>query len=96
MASTSGAAVYMHACKCSSFPERLTYTPVKLAHAWMQIAEKKLVVAGAIADPVDGGLLIFQGVTKEEVTFCPGHYLGLLLTTHHLRWCGVFLVNRTA
>jgi len=33
----------------------------------MQIAEKKLVVAGAIADPVDGGLLIFQGVTKEEV-----------------------------
>lgn len=32
-----------------------------------QIAAKKLVIAGAIAEPVDGGLLIFEGVSKEEV-----------------------------
>lgn len=32
-----------------------------------QIAEDKIVVAGAIADPVDGGLLVFGNVTKDEV-----------------------------
>lgn len=32
-----------------------------------QIAENKIVIAGAIADPVDGGLLIFANSTKDEV-----------------------------
>ncbi len=32
-----------------------------------------MVIGGAIADPVDGALLIFEGLSKEEVasTFLP-------------------------
>ena len=33
----------------------------------LQLAAKKIIVAGAIADPIDGGLIIFEGVSKEEV-----------------------------
>lgn len=52
------------------------------------LAEKKLVVAGAIADPVDGGLLIFQGVSKEEVEQYAKddpYYKNGLIADYHIR-----------
>lgn len=32
----------------------------------LQLADQKLIIGGAIADPVDGGLLIFENSTKDE------------------------------
>ena len=33
----------------------------------MQEEQGKIVMAGAFAEPVDGGLFIFKNVTKEEI-----------------------------
>ena len=37
----------------------------------LQISAGKIVIGGAIADPVDGGLLIFEGLSKDEVASYP-------------------------
>ena len=40
---------------------RPQYRNLHLKHAWAAQARGELVVAGALADPVDGAVLMFQG-----------------------------------
>jgi uncharacterized protein YciI len=40
---------------------RPQYRDAHLAHAWAAVERGDLVVAGALADPVDGAVLMFQG-----------------------------------
>jgi uncharacterized protein YciI len=42
---------------------RPQYRDAHLAHAWAAAGRGELVVAGALADPVDGVVLMFQGET---------------------------------
>lgn len=43
------------------FDRRPQYRDAHLAHAWAAVEHGELVVAGALADPVDGAVLMFQG-----------------------------------
>ncbi|KAL4451930.1 hypothetical protein ABPG75_007592 [Micractinium tetrahymenae] len=47
--------------------KRGPYREGHLAGANKMAEEKKLVMAGAVADPVDGAVFIFRNVSKEEV-----------------------------
>jgi uncharacterized protein len=38
-----------------------------LRHACLQNAKGKLILAGALIEPVDGGLLVFKGASVEEI-----------------------------
>ena len=40
---------------------RARYREAHLALAWQAVARGELVLGGALADPVDGALLLFQG-----------------------------------
>lgn len=40
---------------------RPQFRDAHLKHAWMAVGRGDLVVAGALADPVDGAVLMFQG-----------------------------------
>jgi uncharacterized protein YciI len=47
--------------------KRGPYRAEHLEGARKMAAEDKLVMAGALADPVDGGLFIFKNISKEEI-----------------------------
>ena len=50
------------------FPQRDPHRPAHLAAAQAAKASGKLLMAGALADPVDGGLFVFTpAATTEEV-----------------------------
>jgi uncharacterized protein YciI len=41
------------------------YRDAHLAHAWAAVERGEIVVAGALADPVDGAVLMFAGDDKS-------------------------------
>lgn len=47
--------------------KRDPYRAEHLEGAKNMAAQNKLVMAGALADPVDGALFIFKGVSKEDI-----------------------------
>lgn len=48
---------------------RPQFRSAHLKHAWDAVARGELVIAGALADPVDGAVLMFQG---EDVSTAEG------------------------
>ncbi|MGH6783384.1 MAG: YciI-like protein [Sphingomicrobium sp.] len=44
---------------------RPQYRDAHLAHAWAAVERGEIVVAGALADPVDGAVLMFAGDDKS-------------------------------
>jgi hypothetical protein len=44
---------------------RPAFRDVHLTHAWQAVERGELVLGGALADPVDGALLLFQGSGPE-------------------------------
>jgi YCII-related domain len=43
------------------------WPPDVLGPAWLQKQKGKLYMAGAIVEPLDGGLMIFKGASVEEI-----------------------------
>lgn len=48
-------------------PQRDPHRPAHLANIKKALSEKKLVIAGALADPIDGAMFVFKGASKAEV-----------------------------
>jgi uncharacterized protein YciI len=44
---------------------RPQFRDAHLRHAWAAVERGEIVVAGALADPVDGAVLMFQGANKS-------------------------------
>jgi uncharacterized protein YciI len=44
---------------------RLPHRPAHFAHAMAAVARGELVLGGALADPVDGAVLLFKGDTAD-------------------------------
>jgi uncharacterized protein YciI len=44
---------------------RPQFRDAHLKHAWSAVERGEIVVAGALADPVDGAVLMFQGANKS-------------------------------
>ena len=44
---------------------RVEAEPALDAALWVQASENKLVMAGALTDPIDGALFIFRNTSKE-------------------------------
>ena len=44
---------------------RLAFRAAHLAHARRAVARGELVLAGALADPVDGAVLLFRGASPD-------------------------------
>jgi uncharacterized protein len=40
---------------------RLPFRAAHLAHAWAAVGRGELLLGGALADPIDGAVLLFQG-----------------------------------
>ena len=53
---------------CDDYVERrAAFRALHLKHAWAAQERGELVLAGALANPVDGAVLLFQGETPEAV-----------------------------
>jgi len=72
---------------------RPLYRDAHLAHAWVAAERGDLVVAGALADPVDGAVLMFQGqdasVAEEFARADPYVLNGLIARWHVREWTTV-------
>ena len=72
---------------------RPLYRDAHLAHAWAAAERGDLVVAGALADPVDGAVLMFQGqdasVAEEFARADPYVLNGLIARWHVREWTTV-------
>ena len=44
---------------------RPQFRDAHLKHAWAAVERGEIVIAGALAEPVDGAVLMFQGVNKS-------------------------------
>jgi len=44
---------------------RPQFRDAHLKHAWAAVERGEIIVAGALADPVDGAVLMFQGVDRS-------------------------------
>lgn len=50
----------------SDYPTRRTqFRAAHLAYAWQAVERGELVLGGALADPVDGAVLLFRGSSRE-------------------------------
>ena|SRR5689334_18640018 len=59
-----------------------------LDHAWAAVERGEIVVAGALADPVDGAVLMFAGADKsvaEDFARADPYVLGGLVERWHVR-----------
>ncbi|NUT00182.1 MAG: YciI family protein [Sphingomonas sp.] len=59
-----------------------------LAHAWAAAERGEIVVAGALADPVDGAVLMFQGEDKqvaEDFAHADPYVVNGLVARWHVR-----------
>ena len=67
---------------------RPQYRDEHLAYAWAAVERGDIVVAGALADPVDGAVLMFQGEDKavaEDFARADPYVLNGLVARWHVR-----------
>jgi uncharacterized protein YciI len=72
---------------------RPQFRDTHLKHAWAAVERGEVVVAGALADPVDGAVLMFQGedksVAEEFATADPYVLNGLVANWRVREWTTV-------
>jgi len=67
---------------------RGAFRNVHLKHAWAAYDRGELILAGALADPVDGAVLLFQGTTPavaEQFAQHDPYVVNGLVTRWHVR-----------
>ena len=67
---------------------RPQYREAHLEHAWAAVDRGEIIVAGALADPVDGAVLMFRGEDKsvaEEFARSDPYVVNGLITRWHVR-----------
>ena len=68
--------------------KRLPHRTAHLAHARAAVGRGELLLGGALADPVDGAVLLFQGdspAVAERFATADPYVLGGLVTRWHVR-----------
>ena len=72
---------------------RTEFRSVHLAHAWAAVERGDLLLGGALADPVDGAVLLFSGdgksVAEEFARLDPYVTNGLVTKWHVREWTTV-------
>lgn len=67
---------------------RAKFRGVHLTHAWASVDRGELIPGGALADPVDGAVLLFSGDDKsvaEEFARSDPYVINGLVTKWHVR-----------
>ena len=67
---------------------RVPLRPAHLAHAQAAVSRGELLLAGALANPVDGAVLLFQGTTPsvaEAFAVADPYVINGLVTRWHVR-----------